>query len=276
MASTPVSYLNAPNCLLHVGLADSGVIKEDTVMVTGFVHIVESPRDSDLLNDRTEGRLLREALRLADIPHRYNLVTTAETFEESLGTRLKQAVLDLNQLPILHLSMHGNNDGVALTNDQFLSWANLRKSLTPLTEAVQGRLLICMSSCFSSMGCRMAMHEDKEHPFWALIGNTGSVSWSDAAVAYITFYHLFFKGIPVEQCVDRMRAASGDDKFMLFSGHQVKADWTSFMEKKRRDDLIAALQSYSSTNTGTLSGLFGQPLRGWASADTASLPNTSP
>ncbi|MGO9567897.1 MAG: hypothetical protein ACLP5H_10180 [Desulfomonilaceae bacterium] len=230
-------------------------------MATGFVYIIESPADSDLLNGRTEGRLLCEALRLADIPHRYSLVTTPRTFEESLGTRFNQAVSDLNQLPTLHLSMHGNNEGVALTNGQFLTWANLRKSLAPLTDAMQGLLLICMSSCFSSSGCRMAMHEEKDHPFWALVGNTDSVSWPDAAVAYITFYHLLFKDVPVEQCVERMSIASGDYNFRLISGHAVKAAWAAITEKIH-SDAIAAFQSRSSANTGTLSGLFGQQLSG--------------
>jgi len=103
----------------------------------------------------------------------------------------------------------------------------------------------------------MAMHEEKDYPFWALVGNSQSALWSDAAVAYITFYHLFFKGIAVEQCVDRMRVASGDDNFMVFTGQSLKADWTSLMEKSRRDALVQALQNYSSSNTGTLGGLFG-------------------
>lgn len=226
-------------------------------MTQGFVYVIESPADTDLLDGRTEGRSLCEALRLANIPHWYSLVTTPKTFEESLGTRLSEALSRLNQPPILHLSMHGNNEGVALTNGEFLTWENLRRSLTPLTNAMAGGLLICMSSCFGGAGCRMAMHEEKDYPFWALVGNSQSALWSDAAVAYITFYHLFFKGIAVEQCVERMRVASGDNNFMVFSGQSLKADWASLMEKSRRDAHVQALQNYSSSNTGTLGGLFG-------------------
>jgi len=222
----------------------------------GFVYVIESPADTDLLYGRTEGRSLCEALHLADIPHWYSLVTTPKTFEESLGSRLSQALSRSEQPPILHLSMHGNNEGVALTNGEFLTWENLRRSLTPLTNAMAGGLLICMSSCFGGAGCRMAMHEEKDHPFWALVGNSESALWSDAAVAYITFYHLFFKGNPVEQCVEGMRIASGDENFMTFSGHSLKKNWASLMEKSRHDALIQAVQNYSSSNTGTIGGLF--------------------
>ncbi len=223
----------------------------------GFVYVIESPADMDLLDGRSEGRSLCEALRLASIPHWYSLVTTPKTFEESLGSRLSEALSRFNQPPILHLSMHGNDEGVALTNGEFLTWENLRRSLIPLTNAMDGGILICMSSCFGGAGCRMAMHEEKDYPFWALVGNSQSALWADAAVAYITFYHHFFKGIPVDQCVDRMRIASGDNNFMAFSGQSLKADWTSKMENSRCDAFVQALQNYSSSNTGTLAGLFG-------------------
>lgn len=225
-------------------------------MAKGFVYVIESPSDADLLDGRTEGRSLCEALKLAEIPHWYSLVTTSKTFEESIGTRLSEALSLFNQPPIIHLSMHGNNDGVALTNGEFLSWENLRKSLAPLTNAMNGGLLICMSSCFGSSGCRMAMHEEKGHAFWALVGNSASALWADAGVAYITFYHLFFKDVSVEQCVERMRLASGDNNFMVFSGHAVKADWAAHMEKIRREQLAEAVRNYSSKNQSGLGGLF--------------------
>lgn len=213
----------------------------------GFVHIIESPSADDLLDGRTEGRVLGEALRLAEIPHSYNLPTTVQAFRKALHDRLLDAWKHHQQPPIVHLSMHGNNDGVALTDGTFLSWTDLRHSLAPLTNAMQGGLLICMSSCFGSSGCRMAMHDESDQPFWALVGNAGSASWSDAAVAYVTFYHLFFKGIPVKECVDRMKMASNDTNFMLWSGREVKASWVEHVQKFRREQIAAALRGTAQT-----------------------------
>lgn len=228
-------------------------------MAMGFVYVIESPADVDLLDGRTEGRSLCEALRLAEIPHWYSLVTTPATFQQSIGDRLSEALSRIGQPPILHLSMHGNNDGVALTNGEFLPWESLRKQLAPLTNAMNGGLLICMSSCFGTSGCRMAMHEQTYHPFWALVGNTGSALWSDAAVAYITFYHAFFKDVPVDQCVERMKVASGDSNFMLFSGHAVKAGWAAHMAKIRQEQLAEAVRSYAAqAKSGGLAGIFAR------------------
>lgn len=208
-----------------------------------FVYIIESPSDSDLLEGRTEGRVLSEALRLAGICHKYNLATTKNTFSTALYEGLLEACNQYpSRFPILHLSMHGDNDGVSLTDGTNLSWETLRCYLTPLTNAGEGHLLICMSSCFGASGCRMAMHEGTDQPFWALVGNAGSASWEDAAVAYVTFYHLFFKDLALHECVERMKMASNDSNFIYHSGHHVKEKWAEYMAVFRRERFIEALR----------------------------------
>lgn len=213
-------------------------------MINGFVHIIESPSDADILNGRMEGKALSKAFDLANIPYVYNLVTTKATLRQALTTKLNEAIQLNQKLPILHISMHGNGDGVALTNNEFLSWDDLRIELTPLLNNMQGALLICMSSCFGGSGCRMAMHQKSDHPFWALIGNSKEALWDDAAVAYITFYHSFFKGLAVQECVAKMRVASGDENFMVFEGAHIKEDWASFLRKKNLGGGLFALKDF--------------------------------
>ncbi len=198
----------------------------------GFVHIIESPSSGDLLDGRTEGRALNEVLELAQIPRWYSLVTDRKTLEVALGPRLIEAWRYWQTPPVLHLSMHGNQEGVGLTSGEFVSWHDLRQVLLPLTRALQSGLLICMSTCFGGAGCRMAMYADGEPHFWALVGNSGSPTWVDAAVAYITFYHLLFKSLPIETCVESMKVASHDHDFSVFLGQQAKASWLSHMSSQ--------------------------------------------
>lgn len=210
--------------------------------MNGFVHIIESPSSRDLLDGRTEGRALGEALTLAEVPHWYSLAIDKAALRDALGPRLLEAWRTLSKLPILHFSMHGNQDGVELSNGEFLSWHDLRELLLPLNRAMGGGLLICMSSCFGASGCRMAMYSDNEPSFWALVGNTRSVPWADAAVGYVTFYHLFFKGVGVEKGVEAMRVASGDSNFIVMSGPSSKASWISYMRTQPTAQLGHNLQ----------------------------------
>jgi hypothetical protein len=200
-----------------------------------FVHIIESPKPEDLLRGTTEGRALCEAMHLADIPRWYSLVTNKATFLDALSTRLLEAWKHHDSPPILHFSTHGNESEIALTDNTFIDWHELRSILRPITAQMQGGLLICMSSCSGASAARMAMYEDNGPTFWAVVGHPGKTVWSDAAVAYISFYHLFFKGcFNLETCVHTMKVASTDHNFTWFSGVDSKALWVDFMNRQRR------------------------------------------
>ena len=237
-------------------------------MVNAFVHIIESPSDQDLLDGRTEGRSLCEALRLANIPGWYSLATTRRTFQDCLNNRLIEAHdhFGKTRMPILHLSMHGNRQGVALTDNTFIGWEELKRCLQPLNNALQGGLLICLSACFSVSGIRMAMFEGNDHPFWGLVGHPDSAEWADAALAYTTFYHRLFKGANVDEAVIAMHAASGDARFMWFRGHDLKNDWVKDREEERKRQLSQGLGSLDA-------GTFAELLRNLPRADNPLNPS---
>lgn len=202
----------------------------------GFVFIIESPSSEDLLDGKTEGKTLIEALRLSGINGWYSLVTSKATFYKTLQERLSMAINAFpGKWPILHFSMHGDSQGLAVSNNEFISWDELRVALNELNNAMQGRSLVCMSSCKGASAIQMAMIESEEKPFGALIGNTRTVAWSDAAVAYVTFYHQFFKDVPLPVAVEAMKIASGDDHFMYWEGEKIKNGWASFIQNKKFD-----------------------------------------
>ncbi|KCZ88458.1 hypothetical protein [Hyphomonas jannaschiana] len=202
--------------------------------IQGFVHIVESPSAYDMLDGRTEGRSLSEFLELAQIDSSYSLATTRETFETALSERLSAAVQRFDpKLPIIHLSMHGNQQGIGLTDGHFLSWDDLRTVLLPIQNALQGQLLICISSCSGYYGCQMAMYEDNEQPFWSLVANSEEATWHDSAVAFVTFYHQFFKTGNIYSSVEAMKVASGDHNFFVQNGHHTKSEWLKNMTALR-------------------------------------------
>jgi hypothetical protein len=208
-----------------------------------FVYIIESPSAEDLLDGRTEGRVLNEALALAGIPHVYSLVTNEEMLLKAFSDRLVEALRTLNRIPIIHFSLHGNNEGVALTDKKFLTWDYLRNFLLPLEQTFPGDLLLCMSSCFGFSGCRMAMTAQNELPFSALVGNSDEADWSDAAIAYITFYHLLFKGLSLEKAVEAMKIASDDHNFVCVYGDRVRQNWLDYRKQQAREEAIRRLRA---------------------------------
>lgn len=223
--------------------------------MNGFVYIIESPSKYDLLDRRVEGEALSKAFDLAGIPYFYSQVSDMETLFEALSSRLSKACnYQYPRVPILHFSLHGDENNVALTSGESLSWHDLRQLLLPLKRWMQGGLIICMSSCFGFSGCRMAMYNDNEPSFYALVGNTHSTTWADSAVAYINFYHRLFKGAAVEESVMAMRSGSGDNNFVVQYGQRVKTAWLQYIQQINAKELAQNIQrAASETRTTFLS-----------------------
>lgn len=217
--------------------------------MNGFVYIIESPSKYDILDRRVEGDMLSEAFDLIGIPYSYSLIVDKETLVEALSSRLVDACSHhYPQVPILHFSLHGDKDNIGLTSDESLSWHDLRHLLLPLKRWMQGGLIICMSSCFGFSGCRMAMYNDNEPSFYALVGNTHSTTWADSAVAYINFYHRLFKGASVEESVMAMRSGSGDNNFDFQFGQSIKIAWLQHIQQINAKELAQNIQQATSRN----------------------------
>ena len=97
----------------------------------------------------------------------------------------------------------------------------------------------------------MAMYpDDPSAPYFALIGNFGSPTWADTAVAYTTLYHLLAKGEYLVDAVPAMRLASGNDDFLLESSEQSKQAYLAYLQtidvQAAEDRLEASVASESS------------------------------
>ena len=195
--------------------------------LNAFVHIIESPNDIDILEGTRQGLALGESLGLAKIPYCYNLVTTKQSFKIALYQRLSQAMNDYPaHFPILHFTMHGNQKGIQLTNETFITWLELYNYLMPIKQQIKQQydasLLICMSSCYGSFASSMAQNQYYSS-FNFLVGNKNEVFWNDATVAYITFYHFLFKNNrSIYDCVERMKLASDNNDFELWNGEEMR------------------------------------------------------
>lgn len=148
-----------------------------------------------------------------------------------MGRRLFDEILRLRSLPILHLSMHGDQNGIALTNSEYIEWSELAELIRPLAKILEGRLIISPSACYSVAGCRMAMTNSSDLPFGLLVGSLSQVAWADAAVAYVAFYHRLFKGASVHDAINAMKSASGESGFAVFDASAVRESWRKWVSE---------------------------------------------
>jgi hypothetical protein len=169
--------------------------------------MIESSGPHDIYEGRSHGENLCRMLRLSGIEVEFRLAVNREQFFRAL-TELYNRTLQQSPQPVLHLTAHGNNDGIALTSGEHISWAELGDLLIPINMSCGSRLFVAMSTCDGFNGYRMAMRLLLK-PYCTLLGPSQSVSWSDAAIGFATFYHLCGKDVAIPEAVSAMGLASG-------------------------------------------------------------------
>lgn len=133
----------------------------------------------------------------------------------------------------LHISCHGNEDGIAFTNGDVITWHELKTHLTDLTkrlhlfrpdEVSAACMTLCMSSCCGLYA--RAMADDKYAvPFHALVGCKSNIEWTDSITAYNTFYHqVITKERSVPRAINAINEASlSKEIFELVTAYDVGA-----------------------------------------------------
>lgn len=162
------------------------------------VYIIESPADIDLFENRTEGKALSNVLEISEIPYEYLLVTSEKTFELAFKS-IKDDILELQEeylfvWPIIHVSCHGNDSGIGLTDNSYLKWNVLYQMLTEVNlcfeEDPSSPIFLSMSSCFGLHAIKTDW-DSESSPFAFVLGHEKEILWEDALIAFSVFYHNF-------------------------------------------------------------------------------------
>lgn len=200
------------------------------------VYIIESPSQKDISDSREEGPALFHALKLANIDveqykvFNLNDLTTALA---NIGWDPKKDKNGLWIIPVIHFSLHGNQNEIGLTSGESLTWGELARKLKPINDSRFSLLTICMSVCKGAYAHKMAHQYEINTPYAALVGPKINIDWSDSLTAFITLYHhITQKYTPLYEAVDIMNIAAGlRDEFRCFSGGRE--------HKKYQDKLLA-------------------------------------
>jgi hypothetical protein len=198
-----------------------------------FVYIVESPSAPDIYQGRCEGGILAQALRLDSIPCVTRTAINLEAFSAALSIGFPEVMKQFpGRYPILHLSAHGNADGIQLSSGETVAWGQLRQQLIPINESLNGTLLLCMSACegYAAMQMAMELEESNPHPYFAMVGNYEKPSWSDTTVAFLVFYHLVVKNKSMLEALEAMKIASGSQNWTLQTAEKIKQSYIDFVK----------------------------------------------
>jgi hypothetical protein len=145
------------------------------------VYIIESLDPDDEGNGRLEGVFLSHVLRLHGKNPKYQYVRTRKGFEKAIRAFGKSGYR------YLHLSCHGDPEGLCTTNQDEVDFDELAEMLKP---HMQGRRLFISA-------CKM-VHADLAKAIipgsgcYSVVGPIHNIAFTDSAVIWAAIYHLAF------------------------------------------------------------------------------------
>jgi hypothetical protein len=196
------------------------------------IYLIESPSADDLYAGRNEGHSLVSILSLGEIEVNYFLSTDAERFERAVSD-IAELILSRsdkdNVLPFIHISAHGSEEGIELTDGDCILWDRLSKLLNDLHNrvgpwAISGRggediakCSLSLSSCSAYTNYLDGRVDDL--PIQSVLGPRKNVGWCQSLLAFSSFYYQAFAlKQPFDRAVRAMNAAScqsGEEIFFL-------------------------------------------------------------
>jgi hypothetical protein len=148
---------------------------------TPQVFIIESLTLDDEKEERFEGRILKQILRLSGKESAYYYIRTRRELEEFIQ------VFAHRGFRYLHISCHGNKTEMDTTFDS-ISFADLGCILRP---HLSGRRVF-LSACEMTTKT-LARELLTDSGCYSVIGSAERLDFSDAALLWSSFYHLAFR-----------------------------------------------------------------------------------
>lgn len=166
------------------------------------IYLIESPSADDLLDGRNEGDSLVRVLKLAEISVVYFVAINAEMFEKAFDL-IETAILNQSDveaaMPMIHISAHGSEDGIELSDGDVILWDKLTDLLQQLHKTIgpinippplpQGvpKVTLCLSSCSAFSAYKEAT--PRPTPFQAIVGPVRDIGWCESMLAFASFYY---------------------------------------------------------------------------------------
>lgn len=196
------------------------------------IYIIESPADKDLLEKRTEGKALSNILELSQIHYEYFLVTTLNVLRQAFEM-IKEDILKLQEeylfvWPLIHISCHGREEGIGLTDKSFVEWSYLYDLLSIVNVCFEetdpvSPVLLSMSSCYGLHAIKSDWEKrSSRSPFAFVLGHENKIPWDDALIAFSVFFHHFVNRKSTSDIALKCMNASisSQDYFKLFNSKE--------------------------------------------------------
>jgi hypothetical protein len=112
-----------------------------------------------------------------------------------------ETLADEGHSPIVHFEMHGDKDGLQLSNMDIVEWPELAPSLVRINERTRMNLLVVAAACHGWHLSEILRPVDRA-PTWGVIGPPDSIGDQDLYEAMQRFYAALWSSIDLREALN--------------------------------------------------------------------------
>lgn len=203
-----------------------------------YVCIIESAKDN------VEATLLQDKLACTRISVIVRRADNQRAFQSALQSAMIHFIAYGASFPVLHISAHGCEKGIRLSNNDFITWDEFGAAIgTQLSD----RLILCMSTCQGLRSWGMALMEGFPH-YLLLVGSEEKPRWNDTKAGFPVFYQSLAQGKTIDEAIVNLQTFSGQSHFMIVPGPLVRQLREEVVNSKTLDDIHDVRDKYGLPN----------------------------
>ena len=182
---------------------------------------IESNYPEDFYKGRLDGALTHELLKLLQIQSVFRYCLDLEHFKRAVGSAARGG------FDVVHVSCHGDKDGIALSDNTQLGWTEFVKCFQGKHDCPKA--LVMSSCCGIAAGIGTAFAKAAKRPM-IIFGSSDERSHDEYAVAWALLYKEFDRGVnrDVAQAALRKIIATVHPSLMYRRWEESRGQYLSF------------------------------------------------
>jgi hypothetical protein len=195
------------------------------------VFIIESSYPKDFYGQKLDGVAAQGLLNILEIPNQLRFVLDLEHFEKAV------AEAKASDCTVVHLSCHGDQDGIALADNHQSTWdafAGLFQKNRWCPEA-----LVMSACCRATSGIRKAFQNQARRPA-IIFGSSDKRPYGEYTVAWAILYHRFKRdGISKDSAQQALKEINAvvSDKFLYRRWSTSQRQYRSYPGKGKKYEI---------------------------------------
>ncbi|MET4349025.1 hypothetical protein [Bradyrhizobium sp. RT9a] len=196
------------------------------------VLIVESSGPQDFYSEELDGPLTYNLTKLLSINARLVYAVDEKHFKKAVARAAKL------QCNVLHVSCHGREEGISLTDDTLIDWPDFVQIFTDNRYSPKA---LVMSSCWGAVDEIADEFEKVRFKPDIIFGATDDRCYNEYAVAWTILYNAFSQeGVDRDVAREALRAiyVTAHKNFRYLRWHDGKKEYVQFPGDSRKYEII--------------------------------------